>query len=375
MKKHPMIFIIIICIFLSASYSQQKVEWKGTIKEEDGVKVIKNPHIPLFGEIEFELEEDLSIGKEDDNNYMFFRVRGIAVDKEENIYVTDIGNYRIQKFDKNGNFLQSIGRKGQGPGEFQWVMRLKIDDLSGDLHIRDGPRVIKIFNKQGKYKNQIQLEKPIDGFYFDGKGHYLAIQQTVSDAELSKTLCKINTEGEIIKIYAKFPWEIFYQRKGEVTTMGSFPYVHDLIMSKINAETFIYANSGEYELNVTDEEGRILYKIQKEATPQGFSAREKQRFNNIKIPPHKPYFYSMLTDNNGRIYVQRNKTKGEDFKVDREVDIFSKDGYFIYRSIIPQGTYLIKDGFLYEYFMNEDTGEELVKRQKIKNWDQIKKEI
>lgn len=73
--------------------------------------------------------------------------------------------------------------------------------------------------------------------------------------------------------------------------------------------------------------------------------------------------------------MQRNKTSGEDFKVDREVDIFSEDGYFIYRSIIPRGTYLITDGFLYEYFMNEDTGEELVKRQKIKNWDKIKEGI
>jgi len=304
---------------------------------------------------------------------MFFRVRGIAIDKEENVYITDTGNYRIQKFDKNGNFLQSIGRKGQGPGEFQWTMQLKIDDLSGDLHILDGTRIIKIFNQQGKYKNQIHLENPIDGFYFDGISHYLAIQQNVSDAELSKSLCKINLGGELIRTYVKFPWEIFYQRKGEVITYGTFPYAHVLIMSRINAETFIYAYSGEYELNVIDEEGRILYKIQKEATPQGFSAREKQRFNpDIKIPPHKPYFYSMLTDNIGRIYMERNKTSGEDFKVDKEVDIFSKDGYFIYRSIIPRGTYLITDGFLYEYFMNEDTGEELVKRQIIMNWDRIK---
>jgi hypothetical protein len=211
MKKSTLIVVISVCIFLSSSYSQQKAEWKGTVEEMDGIKVIKNPQEPLFGEIEFELEEDLSIGREDDDNYMFFRVRGIAVDKETNIYVTDFGNYRIQKFDKNGNFLQSIGRKGQGPGEFQWTMQLKIDDLSGDLHILDGTRIIKIFNQQGKYKNQIHLEKPIDGFYFDGISHYLAIQQNVFDAELSKSLCKINMGGELIRTYVIFPWEIFYQ--------------------------------------------------------------------------------------------------------------------------------------------------------------------
>jgi len=75
---------------------------------------------------------------------LFFRIRGITVDNEENIYVIDWGNYRIQKFDKNGSYIQSFGRWGQGPGEFQHTMRFDIDELSGNLHIRDGGRLIKI---------------------------------------------------------------------------------------------------------------------------------------------------------------------------------------------------------------------------------------
>jgi len=74
-----------IILFLSASImlvscEKQKAEWKGSIEYEDGVKVIKNPEAPLYGKIKLELEEDLSIGKEDDENYMFYRVRDIALD-------------------------------------------------------------------------------------------------------------------------------------------------------------------------------------------------------------------------------------------------------------------------------------------------------
>jgi len=59
--------IISIIIFLSASLmlvscGKQKTEWKGAIEEENGVTVIKNQKEPLYGEIKFELEEDLSIG-------------------------------------------------------------------------------------------------------------------------------------------------------------------------------------------------------------------------------------------------------------------------------------------------------------------------
>ena len=39
-------------------------------------------------------------------------------DKDGNIYILDTGNTRIQKFGPDGEYLATIGRKGQGPGEF-----------------------------------------------------------------------------------------------------------------------------------------------------------------------------------------------------------------------------------------------------------------
>jgi hypothetical protein len=39
---------------------------------------------------------------------------------------------------------------------------------------------------------------------------------------------------------------------------------------------------------------------------------------------------------------------------------------------LPPYTYVIKDGFLYAYVVDEEEGMEYVKRYKIKNWEQIK---
>ncbi len=44
----------------------------------------------------------------------------------------------------------------------------------------------------------------------------------------------------------------------------------------------------------------------------------------------------------------------------------------LYRATIPSRPYVIKNGYLYTRIENEDTGEELVKRYKIKNWEEIK---
>ena len=70
MKK---VWIMILGLILVCSgYGQDKPVWKGKIEYKDGVKIVKNPREPLFGEITFELEKDLVIGNEEDENQAFY---------------------------------------------------------------------------------------------------------------------------------------------------------------------------------------------------------------------------------------------------------------------------------------------------------------
>jgi len=381
-KAHHLFIVIILLLLILFTFilsttartqETQKAEWKGEITTENGIKVVKNPREPLYGNIKLELEEDLSIGREDDENYLFYMVRGIALDNQRNIYVTDLGNHRIQKFDSNGVYLQTIGRHGQGPGEFEIIMDQKIDEQTGDIYVLDTRREIEKFDEHGYHVKKIKPEKPIMYFFLSGNEHFITLQFTVSDEEISKAICKMNSDGKILESFVKVTYEMYYKRQGEMVTAGGLAYAYDLILTETENRRFVYGYSKEYELSVIDNQGNLLYKIQKDESYQGFTAREKRKYEkHHDLPPHKPFFYSLIADRQGRIYVQRNRTRGEEFKVNREVDIFSKDGYFLYTSTIPRGTYIIKDGFLYAYVMNEDSGEELVKRHRIKNWEQIK---
>ena len=118
MKLRFLLIAVLGLALVCPAYAQDKPVWKGKIEYEDGVKVIKNPKEPLFGEIIFELEEDLVIGNEEDENKAFYRGIRYNIDREGNIFISDVGNYRVQKFDKNGKYIMTLGRKGQGPGEF-----------------------------------------------------------------------------------------------------------------------------------------------------------------------------------------------------------------------------------------------------------------
>ena len=62
---------------------------------------------------------ELEWGKSGISNPGFFlSPQHITFDSENNVYVTDLGNARIQKFDSNGNFIIEWGSKGSNSGEF-----------------------------------------------------------------------------------------------------------------------------------------------------------------------------------------------------------------------------------------------------------------
>ena len=64
------------------------------------------------------------------------RPSGMAFDAEENLYIVDSGNNRVQKFTKDGKFLMKFGTAGSGDGEFDMPWGITIDS-HGDIYIAD----------------------------------------------------------------------------------------------------------------------------------------------------------------------------------------------------------------------------------------------
>jgi hypothetical protein len=50
---------------------------------------------------------------------MLYSVSGISVDRRSNVYVTDLLDYSVKKFDHSGACVGKVGRRGTGPGEFR----------------------------------------------------------------------------------------------------------------------------------------------------------------------------------------------------------------------------------------------------------------
>lgn len=143
MKRKTFLVSYVLFCFLTALshlYGQEKKEWGGKIDLENGIKIINNPKAPLYADIIYKLEEDLIIGNENDENYLFHKIRDVDVDQDGNIYVVDLGNRRVQVFSKNGIYIRTLGRFGQGPGEFELPHTINIDEDRGNIIVADRSR-------------------------------------------------------------------------------------------------------------------------------------------------------------------------------------------------------------------------------------------
>jgi hypothetical protein len=92
--------------------------WQGEIRQEDGATVVVNPETPALGEETYELRELWRRGGEDDD-ILFGTVSEFLHDDEGNIYLLDGQLSEIQVFAPDGEHLRTIGRDGEGPGEFR----------------------------------------------------------------------------------------------------------------------------------------------------------------------------------------------------------------------------------------------------------------
>jgi hypothetical protein len=93
------------------------------------------PADPLATLPTWSLVEEVAIGREDDPDYALTPVTGLAVGPDL-VYVALRQDAHVRVFDHDGRFVRTIGRRGQGPGEFGYVGQ---PGVSGDtLWVNDG---------------------------------------------------------------------------------------------------------------------------------------------------------------------------------------------------------------------------------------------
>jgi len=172
-------------------------------------------------------------------------------------------------------------------------------------------------------------------------------------------------------------------------------YTPHACYSLVGRESIVYGSPLKYEFFIADNNGNLQMKIQKDEKLYPISKREKNKIieeleesisvrgrkwpkqvleEACKFPAHRPFFKNILVDEKQRIYLLRVLSVfEEENKV--VIDVFSKKGFYLYKIKVPHNPEIIRYGYFYELFASEESGEEKIKRYKVKNWKEIKEGI
>ncbi len=368
--------VISIVLFISAlvmliSCKQQKAEWKGTIEEEDGVTIVKNPKEPMYGEDVFSLEKELTIGeKENGKEPVFISIRSVRVDDEENIHVLDMKASQVKVFNKDGTYLRNTGKRGQGPGEIQLAMNMEL--VSGrEIMIYDlGNRKLIFFSLDGELLREVSTKRHVRLFYIipDSKGRLTGVFVIYGEKAVQ----------EIIKFDSNLE-TLFTVGQIELSRVPgvSKPYEPSLFFTVLNNDNVLWGDWSQYKLMVMDEGGEMTRKIIKDYNPIKITDEDREReikemYGDAGIPPDRkvefpkyyPAFRSLSVDDEGRIFVRTFERDEEDYYY---YDVFDSEGKYIAKIALKYPATFWKKNKLYTIEEDED-GLQMVKRYNV-SWE------
>jgi DNA-binding beta-propeller fold protein YncE len=83
---------------------------------------------------------------------------GVAVDGAGDVYVTDTGNHRVEKFDREGNFITQWGGFGNGAGQFNFPYGIAVDAKGSVFVIDSGNTRVQQFMPAEEGSERLQEE-------------------------------------------------------------------------------------------------------------------------------------------------------------------------------------------------------------------------
>jgi len=166
-----LLFLSIPLFLLTACGGGSDDGWAGTITLEDGVPHVHNPDLPLWGlDYPALVEREVMGGDDTDFDALFAQPVGLITGEDGTRYVLDGKDMRVLKFDREGSYLGSFGREGEGPGEFSRPVALAMLPGETILIADDGNRRLSRFTTDGRFLDSITLQRELGQIRVDHDG-------------------------------------------------------------------------------------------------------------------------------------------------------------------------------------------------------------
>jgi len=324
MRKVRLCFLYLLCIALYCSALQVVENYEKPISKNAGrvVKLKKLIHIEDIGD-----------------KFFFQSPRNPKIAPDNSIIVLD--SEQFLQYDKNGNFIRNLFKKGQGPGEmgFIWNYSFFQDSIiSQNL----SPTKIIWFNLQGELIKDITIHKKTgrlrylfynnDTYYFIKSG-IPRISGEAKIVDVSQELIAVNNEGNEATKLESFPTKS-YVSVGKQGSHVSIPINNFIYIFNKDKYLFV-SHTQEYQLKIYDTEARRLTRIFKRQYQRVKTSKKNERLirgpiqdGKVIAPPSQKYVNDIEN-----LFIVSDKLWVQTSTIDKEkgtlFDVFDFDGKYL----------------------------------------------
>ncbi len=291
----------------------------------------------------------------------FEGLREVIEDPSGNIGATDYMAGRAFLFDASGSLkgeLKGGETVDTKPFGIAW---------GGSGFILSAGSVLRFFDRDGEWRRDVKFEGTIKQVA-PLLGGLRVVLQEFAGVAFSHRLVRLAADDGPAQTLLDLPSTIFYQPETSTAIYHSFAF--GILIASLGSSEYVWGYSRDYELEIRDRTDVPRLRIRKAGAAPGFDARERRRLKGLLSQDHKAFFYRILTDDRNRIYVVTDDPRGSEG--DLSCDIFGRDGTYLYRTAIPEGTRAIEAGRLLALARcSADDQPNRIVRFEIVNWDRI----
>jgi len=389
-----------ICAITLTACTPESLEFADwTIPVPEGTPIIEYEAVPMEDRTErIELVEDLAIAQRgDDPNYILYRPGHVVADSLGRIFVLDRGNYRIQVYDSEGEYLMTLGQQGQGPGEFSMMNGLA---LAGD-------RLVAVDNRNARYTvfgaagdllatfSKDRMTGSVSTLMGLDSGSVIAMrylpptEEELSGPMISRLgLLRLSEEMAPLNEVIRFP--VFREpmvSRGSGTNAFpmmamsvSLPYPEHQAVAAAGGEMYATLTS-EYQVFSFSANGQMIWALrvpwrrapiaEEEIEAEVAAIRSTPTWadfvrSEYDWPELRPAIDRIAVDGDGNVYITIYPGPGEDESEQRMVDVYSPEGEHLFSGWISSVYWRSARGdYVYTLESDGQTGDERVVRYRL----------
>lgn len=298
-----------------------------------------------------------------DPAYTFGLITDLAVRRDGTIYVADVRVPVIHRYDPTGEHLGTIGREGEGPGEYRRPVGL--ETLSdGSLALWDyGNRRIGVYGPDGDFRRSHRVPTGLISahrmFYADTADHfYVRTALFTSGMPPDQGLIRLSPEGSVLDT-------VMFPNRGDD---GPMEFARETLSAWTPHRALVVGENDEYSFTIHRADGTTVT-VTRQARPVRVKSGEREWWEArserwerehadrgedlAPIPETKPAFEALSVDEAGRIWVRRYveaerfQSRSEEDNAEepgtvwRErptYDVYTRDGVFLGTALLPYRT-------------------------------------